>query len=175
MRSRTPPRLARRIAAALAALVAAAPTAPQAGDPTLAEMTAAVAEWVAAELDAAPTVRPPRLAFAQAGRLAALRYGERASASAGPLEVVALYDDATRTILLREGWTGTTPAEMSVLVHEMVHHVQNQEARVYECGRAREAEAYALQDRWLRLYGESLQSAFELNGLALLILTRCGL
>ena len=175
MRRRTPPRLARRFAAAIAALLAATPAAPQAGDPTLGELTAAITEWVTAELHAAPTVRPPRLAFADAARLSALRYGERASAAAAPLEVVALYDDATGTILLREGWTGTTPAEMSVLVHEMVHHVQNQEARAYECGRAREAEAYELQDRWLRLYGESLQSAFELNGLALLILTRCGL
>jgi hypothetical protein len=175
MRSRTPPRLALRFAAAIAALLAATPAAPQAGDPTLGELTAAVAEWVAAELDAAPPARPPRLAFAEAARLSALRYGDRASASGGPLEVVALYDDATGTILLREGWTGTTPAEMSVLVHEMVHHVQKQEARVYECERAREAEAYELQDRWLRLYGESLGSAFEINGLALLILTRCGL
>ena len=175
MRSRTPPRLARRLAASLALILAATPAAPQAGDPTIRGLTAAVAEWVAAELHAAPPTRLPRLEFADAARLRALRYGDRASTSAAPLEVVALYDDAAGTVLLREGWTGTTPAEMSVLVHEMVHHVQNGEARVYACERAREAEAYELQDRWLRLYGESLESAFELNGLALLVLTRCGL
>ena len=175
MRSRTPPRLVRRFAAVLAVVISATPAAPQAGDPTLHELTAAVAEWVAAELRVAPPARLPRLEFVDAARLRALRYGDRASTLAAPLEVVALYDDRAGAVLLHEGWTGTTPAEMSVLVHEMVHHVQNEEGRVYECERAREAEAYELQDRWLRLYGESLESAFELNGLAMLILTRCGL
>jgi hypothetical protein len=40
-------------------------------------------------------------------------------------EVVAVYNDTTKTIFLAEAWTGTTPAELSVLVHEMVHHLQN--------------------------------------------------
>jgi hypothetical protein len=173
MRSRTHPRLACRLAAALAMLLAATAAAPQAGSPTVREMTAAVAEWVAAELGTAPPARLPRLEFADAGRMRALRYGDRASAQAAPLEVLALYDDKAGTILLREGWTGTTPTEMSVLVHEMVHHFQNREARAFECERAREAEAYALQDRWLRLYGESLESAFALNRLAVLVLTSC--
>ena len=40
-------------------------------------------------------------------------------------ETVAVYDDATRTIYLAEGWSGATRAELSVLVHEMVHHLQS--------------------------------------------------
>ena len=88
--------------------------------------------------------------------------------------LVALYDDATRTIYLAEGWTGATPRERSVLVHEMAHHVQNLAGPDATAAAAeREAEAYALQDRWLARSGETLETAFEIDALTLLVLTRC--
>jgi hypothetical protein len=40
-------------------------------------------------------------------------------------EAVAVYDDLTKTIFLPHSWKGETPADLSVLVHEMVHHLQN--------------------------------------------------
>jgi hypothetical protein len=47
-------------------------------------------------------------------------------------EAVAAYDDEMKTIYLPEGWTGATPAERSVLVHPMVHHLQNLGKLKYE-------------------------------------------
>ena len=38
---------------------------------------------------------------------------------------MAIYDDATQTIYLPEGWQGVKPAKLSILVHEMVHHMQS--------------------------------------------------
>jgi len=38
--------------------------------------------------------------------------------------VVALYDDRATAIFLTDDWTGTSPADRSILVHEMVHHIQ---------------------------------------------------
>src|SRR5262249_2728082 len=40
-------------------------------------------------------------------------------------DIVSLYNNASKTIYLRNGWTGKTPAELSILVHEIVHHLQN--------------------------------------------------
>jgi hypothetical protein len=40
-------------------------------------------------------------------------------------EMVARYDYAKKTIYLSGGWNGSTPAEMSMLVHLMAHHLQN--------------------------------------------------
>jgi hypothetical protein len=37
---------------------------------------------------------------------------------------IAVYDDEMKTIYLPENWTGSTPAELSILVHQMVHHLQ---------------------------------------------------
>jgi hypothetical protein len=88
-------------------------------------------------------------------------------------EVLAVYDDATRTILLPEDWTGKAPADLSILVHEMVHHLQNVAGLKYECAAAREKAAYAAQEAWLALFGQSLVSEFELNQVTLKLATQC--
>jgi len=90
-------------------------------------------------------------------------------------DVVALYDDQTKTIYLWDKWTGSRPAELSVLVHEMVHHLQNEAGTSYECAAEREKLAYEVQDKWLGLFGRNLESEFEINGLALLISTSCAM
>jgi hypothetical protein len=38
---------------------------------------------------------------------------------------VAVYDDSSRTIFLPDDWVGQSAADKSILVHEMVHHIQN--------------------------------------------------
>jgi transposase InsO family protein len=43
---------------------------------------------------------------------------------AGSSEIVALYDAEAEAILVSHSWTGGSVAEISVLVHEMVHHLQ---------------------------------------------------
>src|SRR5262245_48393551 len=75
--------------------------------------------------------------------------------------------------LLPERWTGTTAAELSVLVHEMVHHVQNVGGLKYQCPQEREKLAYMAQDRWLGLFGHNLEADFELDAFSLLVKTRC--
>ncbi len=87
--------------------------------------------------------------------------------------VVAVYDDEMKTIYLHEGWTGATPAERSILVHQMVNHLQNLGKLKYECSPAREALAYAAQDKWLALSGLNLVDEFELDPFMLAVGTRC--
>jgi Zn-dependent membrane protease YugP len=65
----------------------------------------------------------------------------------GVSELAAVYDDANRTIYLSEGWIGVTFADLSILVHEMVHHLQNVGQLKYSCPHAREAVAFAAQER----------------------------
>jgi hypothetical protein len=80
----------------------------------------------------------PRVDFVSSAQMLEVRYSRLASnrpepdaATAEHLAlheaghgVHAIYDDLSRTIYLPEGWTGATPAEVSVLVHELVHHLQ---------------------------------------------------
>lgn len=87
--------------------------------------------------------------------------------------IVALYDNRTRTIYLRQDWTGATPAELSVLVHEMAHHLQNVAGLKYDCAEAREKLAYEAQKKWLALYGRDLMKEFELDPFTLILRTNC--
>ena len=89
--------------------------------------------------------------------------------------VVAVYNDQTKTIYLSDKWAGRTPAELSVLVHELVHHLQNEASVTHECPAEREKLAYEAQDKWLGLFGRNLEREFEINGLALLISTSCAM
>jgi len=104
---------------------------------------------------------------------AASNAGSRPEDPASQREVVALYDDGTRTIYLPAGWTGKTPAEVSVLVHEMVHHLQNLAGSKFECPQAREKLAYAAQNRWLARSGRNLMDEFDLDPLTVLLRTKC--
>ena len=88
-------------------------------------------------------------------------------------DVVAVYNDKSRTIFLSDAWTGTTPAELSVLVHEMVHHLQNLAGLTYECPAAREKPAYLAQDQWLKLHGLDLETEFEIDKFTLVVSSAC--
>ena len=88
-------------------------------------------------------------------------------------QVVAVYNDQNKTIYLPNGWKGRTPAELSMLVHEMVHHLQNVAGLKYECPQAREKLAYEAQGRWLELFGLNLENEFEIDPLALILTTQC--
>jgi hypothetical protein len=143
----------------------------------------AIESWLVAQLGLPPAQDQPGIELVPPARITALRYrGLVAEPAIGTAhldpappdgDVVAVYSDMTRTIYLAEGWTGRTAAELSVLVHEMVHHLQNAGGLRYECAQAREALAYQAQDRWLALFGHSLEQDFELDGFSLLVKTRC--
>ena len=95
------------------------------------------------------------------------------SAISSESDTVAIYSNSSQTIYLPQGWTGGTAVELSILVHEMVHHIQHLAGLKYECPQAREKLAYMAQDRWLNLFGGSLAQDFDLDGISLLVKTKC--
>jgi hypothetical protein len=88
-------------------------------------------------------------------------------------DLLAIYDVREKTIYLPEGWTGATPTELSVLIHEMVHHLQNVAGMRYECPEAREKPAFAAQEQWLALFGRNLMDDFELDPFTVLVRSTC--
>jgi hypothetical protein len=148
-------------------------------------LLAAIETWLSVEFDLPAVHGHPQIELVPAAKIAALRYKgmlpdpqtnfaptDRGATSADH-DTVAVYSDAARTIYLPEGWTGSTPAELSVLVHEVIHHAQNVLGLKYECPQEREKLAYLAQDRWLGLFGRSLASDFDLDPMSLLVKTRC--
>jgi hypothetical protein len=144
----------------------------------------AIAAWLSAEFGVVGFDQYPRIEFVPPEQMAMLRYAgsPRASAqnklsttelAALSRDTVAIYVDAERAIYLSTTWTGNSPADLSVLVHEMVHHLQNLAGEKFECPQEREKIAYAAQERWLLRFGHSLEADFELDGFSLLAKTRC--
>jgi hypothetical protein len=141
-----------------------------------ASVVGAALDWLVAEFGLPEVAELPRIAFATPGRIVALYLGDAAqhpgSTGAEP-EVVAIYSDVERTLYLPQGWTGATPVEMSVLIHELVHHVQNVAEIGFPCPAAREKPAFAAQAAWLERHGSDLETGFGLDAMTLLVRTNC--
>ena len=95
------------------------------------------------------------------------------SASEISSDIVALYSNESKTIYLMDGWTGKTPAELSILVHEMVHHLQNVGQLKFACPEEREELAYKAQDSWLHLFGRDLERDFQMDPLSVFVKSKC--
>jgi len=145
-----------------------------------------IVAWISGNTDLPAIYDPPRVKFVTPEEMhsTGLRVGSGSgAASIGAVqqqstshferEVDALYDDTRRTIYLKNSWTGTTPAQVSVLVHEMVHHLQNLAQLKYECAQAREALAYAAQEKWLAQFGTTVGREFGLDPMIVLVRTKC--
>lgn len=121
---------------------------------------------------------PMEIAFIRYGAFSAVRRREVTTAyaalpAAQRQSVVSVYQDKEKSIVLPLGWKGVTPADISILVHEMVHHLQNSARLHYACPQEREALAYAAQEKWLGLFGRSLHSDFDIDEMTLVVSTRC--
>src|SRR5918994_1008381 len=89
--------------------------------------------WLCANFDLPSTQDLPRIEFVPHSKIVELRYhgltrpqsSDAMTPDTDAREPVAMYMNTSKTIYLREGWSGSTPAELSVLVHELVHHLQN--------------------------------------------------
>ena len=147
-------------------------------------LLAAVSEWLAENFDLPATKDLPGLEFASPARISAMHYSRGfPQMLSGPAPgqvainegraVVAVYDDAREIIYLPDGWRGATPAEQSVLVHEMVHHMQKRAGLRYVCPQQREKLAYEAQERWLARFGLSLEGEFEIDRMTLLVQVNC--
>jgi hypothetical protein len=162
--------------------------------PTAAQLRT-IAGWVSANSDLPYALDLPRVEFVPPAQLVRLRYkhllsdprqsisGERPSQTIGgehstpapqfQRTVVAIYDDATETIYLPENWNGASRADQSVLVHEMVHHLQNRARMTYGCAGARERPAYLAQKQWLEAHGLDLGQEFQVDMFTVVAMSVC--
>lgn len=150
------------------------------------DLMRAIAAWISLEFDVPGSARLPQVVQASEDQMISLRY--RASDPDRPVdpavrnarpevghEIVALYDDRARTIYLNGDWSGRTPAEISILVHETVHHLQNLAGLKFACAGEREKTAYRAQARFLDLFQQSLETEFGIDPMTLLVRTNCAM
>lgn len=141
-----------------------------------------LADWLSRYEGMPSSSKLPRIIYANSASISALRYrsvlklqpaGGPPSNSIGEVTTVAIYVDDESTIYLRKEFAGRTAADLSVLIHELVHHIQSVAGLRYECPQAREREAYQAQDRWLRQFGTSLAEEFDVDPFTTLVNSLC--
>ena len=154
--------------------------------PSSAQLSEIIA-WISGNLALPEISELPRVELVTPARMAAVRFRGLASdrealaVEAGRTappefgqDVYAVYDDVKRTIYLHKQWTAARPADVSVLVHELVHHIQNVGALKFACPQEREKDAYEAQRAWLEQFGRTLEDEFEIDPMTVLVRTNCG-
>ena len=129
--------------------------------------------WLTANFDLPPAAELPHVVQMPSEQIAAIHYGNANDGRTNAADFLGAYDSRTETIYLREGWSPGSVADVSVLVHELVHHLQHRADLRYSCPQAREALAYEAQARWLALFGDDLESAFALDRMSIKLKTQC--
>ena len=151
-------------------------------------LLAAIVTWLSINFGLVEDYELPKIRFLSTETMSLVQYPElnteerrtmMEAESLLPVEdrrsVVAAYDTRHQEILLPDGWEGRSPAEISMLVHEMVHHLQWKAGTRYACPAEREGLAYEAQDRWLAVFGTTLEREFQIDGMTLLVSTTCGM
>jgi hypothetical protein len=142
-----------------------------------------IALWLSVNFGLSATEPHPRIEFHRAATMTQFwaeniathkGAGHRLSEpEANLFEIGAFYDDRRQIIFLPDDWNPNNPTDLSVLVHEMVHHLQNLRDRTFACRAERERLAYQAQDAWLGLFQSSLESGFGIDPLTVLVRTQC--
>ena len=135
------------------------------------ELLSVIAVWLSVSFGLAPVQDLPGVRTLPPQALSEIRYGPVDVTRRR--EVLALYDERTQTIFLSEGWVSHDPAKVSILVHEMVHHLQSEASSTFPCPAARERLAYDAQARWLALFGLTLEGEFGIDAMTLKVNSGC--
>jgi hypothetical protein len=91
------------------------------------------------------------------------------------LKLQAFYYHPTASVVLPTDWTGHDLGDQSVLLHELVHHVQRtNDVRGVPCELALERQAYDLQVEWLEEQGvDDPYELIEADAFTITFLTAC--
>jgi Domain of unknown function (DUF6647) len=85
--------------------------------------------------------------------LAHLRELSGLSSDAEWIRPAAFYSKSEHLIYLADRWNKDNLVDQSILVHELVHHLQVEDHIQFACCGRYEAQAYELQIQWLRAQG----------------------
>jgi hypothetical protein len=98
-----------------------------------------------------PTADVPPIKTIPLGDLATMLLGPLSDLEG--IRPAALYSKNEHMIYLANTWKNDDVLDQSILVHELVHHLQMENHIQLECWGRYEVQAYELQIRWLRARG----------------------
>lgn len=140
------------------------------------QLMIALMVWISAASDLPAAPQAPSVEFNTPQELHELNFpGTAYRAESGAPQAVALYDLDGAVVHLPDGWQVSDPVDLSILVHELVHHMQASAGLEYQCRGAMEKVAYDTQIAFLESMGLDMFEVMEINELFYRIITSCGL
>lgn len=114
----------------------------------------------------------PSVSFVSANQLSLMK-NNRPLDSENSMRVRALYLYGG-SIFLEESWDINSVADQSILLHELVHYMQDMNHFSYECEGDQERLAYYIQEKWLlEEYGLELYDTIDMSPLAMVAAMMC--
>jgi hypothetical protein len=129
-------------------------------------LVATLIAWIAAHSNLTVADRP-HIEIVPRQTMSNLYFG--AASTKNFYHLQAFYLPAKATVYLPESWRRASLRDKSILVHELVHHLQAANNVRVSCPAALEREAYNLQFKWLR--EQSVKDPYEYSGLNVLTVT----
>ena len=87
-----------------------------------------------------------------------------------PNTLHGLYDKESDTIILSDQWDRRKAWDMGVLLHEMVHYLQDQNNMKFRCPAEMEKDAWPIQQKYLK---EKHNHTWDYDGLWYAVVSTC--
>ena len=110
------------------------------------EIVAALLLWIGANTDYNIQVSHPTIIFMPQSQMEKIYYGEHEPIGT----LYGFYNMKEDFIVLQDIWNKNSPWHMSVLLHELIHYVQDQNNIQFQCNAEMERESWPLQQKYLK-------------------------
>ena len=112
------------------------------------EILTALMIWLGANTPFDTNHDIPNVLFLTQAQMEELYYVD--GADRFPNQLHGLYNTENKTIILPETWDRRKPWDMAVLLHEMVHYLQDVNELEFECTAQMEKDAWPIQQQHLK-------------------------
>ena len=112
------------------------------------EILTALMIWLGANTTLDTNHDIPKVLFLPQAEMEVLYYKEDADKNTNQLH--GLYDQQNDTIILPESWDRRDPWDLGVLLHEMIHYLQDMNDIQFQCTAEMEKNAWPIQQKYLK-------------------------
>ena len=103
--------------------------------------------WLGANSDFNVNMDIPTVIFLPQAEMEQQYYGDKKHSD---INLHAFYDTENDIIVLPDTWDRREPWDLSVLLHEIIHYVQDQNDIKFSCVQEMEGQTYPLQKQYLK-------------------------
>ena len=132
------------------------------------EILTALMIWLGTNTPLSVNHELPNVMFLPQEKMEQMFYGDN---EYEPEQLHGMYNKETDTIILAEDWNRNDPWDLGVLVHEMVHYLQDQNEMKYACTQEMEKLAWPIQQFYLK---KVWNYDWDYDGLWFLVISSCG-